>query len=353
MINTRKFGQLVVMNCALMATGFATAQATITLSDGVAECSATLTELEIIPADDNVIATVDSLENCLGPAEPTITQFTVNGAASTTVDEGIDVNVAWDSSNTTSCTTGGTFSPWAGLGTLDSSGQQLVSTTGLSNNDFTLTLTCSSDQGSDTIDDRVITVENSDVANACDNRPPIPGTRANSIVFNKDDNAFLYESVFDNTFPGSGNSQPVRLRNGFYVAMEFTTSAALQPGAFGRVEIAPMQPLPGGTATTSAQRLWSISACPGDFRQLMLGEDPGCVQGGPNFTEQGAFRFGGSDFEVDDGVCALEPNTTYFMNMLYTNQAPPTNEQEHSALGSVCEEDFCGNNLQPAGSGFK
>lgn len=328
---------------------------TITLSAGSENCTATLLNLEINPDSKNVSAEVESLENCLGAAGPTITSFTVNSESSVTLNEGDEVAVSWNSSNTTACRSGGTLPGWATAGQLPASGTFDAGTDGLANGTYTLSLTCFSSTESETVPDREVVVENSSVTGECSTRPPVSLTRATGIVADRTDNAFLFESVFENTFPGSGNVQQIRIRSGEFAAMEFKTDAAMTSGALGQIQSETLQPPRPSTASTSAFRMWSISTCPGDFRKNILDQEmgPGCVQGGGTFVTQGSFAFGGDSFITDSNVCGLEPDKTYFLNLLYTDQEVPTSEQEHNALDSICPDEFCGNGIQPTGSGFK
>lgn len=361
MISTSNLGRTFVMATAFALSAFAVAQdPTITISDGSNQCEASLVDLQVDTATGDVIANVVSLDDCAGSVTAAITNFTVDGnSSSTAVDEGDSVSVSWTSVNTGSCASGGTLPAWTALGTsLPSSNTVSLTTAGLPNGNYTMTLACSSQQGlvSAPNNPLTVTVQNSSSTGTCATRPPVSLTRASSIVNNANDNASLFESVFG-PFPGSGNSQQVSMDDTKYAAMEFTTDGTIASSAFGSLELATLQPLPNNTATGGfAPRLWSISRCPGDFRKHVIDTEngPGCVQGGTgNFAvDQGPFKWGGSNYISDSGVCALEPNTTYYLNLLYTDQSPPTSEQAHSALTNKCVEQFCGHGMQPRGTGF-
>ncbi|HKL51067.1 MAG TPA: hypothetical protein VJ908_07860 [Wenzhouxiangellaceae bacterium] len=359
MISTSNLGRTFVMATAFAFSAFALAQdSSITISDGSNQCSASLVDLQVDTATGDVTANVVSLSDCAGPATPEITSFVVNGSPTgTTVDEGINVGVSWTSVNTSGCTAGGTLPSWSSQGSsLDPSGTFSASTTGLANGSYTLTLSCASALGPISASNNpTVTVQNSSTTGSCATRPPVPLTRATSIVTDGTDNARFFDSVFG-PFPGTNNTKPIKIERIKYAAMEFTTDGSISPNATGDIESNVLQPLGSNTASgAQVHRMWSISKCPGDFRKHVLDQEmgPGCVKGGlGSLSAQAAFRFGGANFVNDTNVCALEPNTTYFVNLLYTSQEPPTTEQEHNALESTCPELFCGNIMASSGSGF-
>lgn len=337
------------MAFAFTVTPLATAQSPqIFISDGSDECTAALVSLQVDTDNGNVTATVDSLEDCGGPGTPSITSFTVNGSASgATVNEGVALNVSWDSVNTTSCASSGTLSNWASLGSLASSGTRVVSTTGLSNGNYSLTLSCSSAQGTIQASNNPLTatIQNSSSTNACDSRPPPPGmTRASTITVDFPGNAFFFGEVFG-PWPGNGNSIRLRIPNSQYVAWQFTTGNHPST-AQGEMQIVPVSL----NNTATGPKMWSVSQCPGDFRPFVIDDEmgPGCVKG----PTQGQFRFGGTSFRSSSTRCALEPNTTYFLNMLYTDDPIPTNEQQHGQLSIDCSSLFCGDSFKASVLGF-
>jgi len=352
MISTSKTGLALVMGIAFVVSPGATAQDApqIFISDGTDVCTAALVSLQVDTDTGNVSASVDSLEECAGPGTPSITSFTVNGNPSaTTVDEGEAVTVGWDSVNTNGCSAGGTLQSWANQGSLTSSGSIPVSTSGLADGNYSLTLNCASGQGSIAASNNPLTilVQNSSVSGACDTRlPPAGMQRATQI--NADfpsANAFFFAEVFGGPFPGNFNSIRIRIPATDYAAMQFTTGDH-PADALGEMQVVPVN-LPN-TGTNS--KLWSISQCPGDFRPFVLDDEmgPGCVSG----PTQGAFRFGGTNYRNDSGRCALEPNTTYYLNVFYTDDAPPATEQAHSQLNVDCSEFFCGDSMKAAVLGF-
>lgn len=352
MNSTSNLSRTLVMAIAFAATFLSNAQAQseIFISDGANDCTAALLNLQVNTASGNVTATVDSLADCSGPATPAITSFTVNGSASgVTVDEGVPVTVSWNSSNTTGCISGGSLPNWANQSGLATSGNVQVATSGLSNGNFSLTLSCTSSQGTIAAGNNPLTVQiqNSSSTSACASRPPPPNmTRAQQINFDDSSaNAFFFAEVFNGAFPGSSNSIRIRVPSTQYVAMEFTTGNH-PPGAVGEMQIVPVNL--NNTGTNS--RIWSVSQCPGDFRPFLIDAEmgPGCVFG----PSQGGFRFGGTNFQANSGVCALEPNTTYFMNFFYTDDAIPSTEQAHNQLNVDCPETFCGDAMKASGVGF-
>ncbi|MBB6087891.1 hypothetical protein [Wenzhouxiangella marina] len=104
----------------------------------------------------------------------------------------------------------------------------------------------------------------------------------------------------------------------------------------------------GGAA--AATKMWSISRCPGDFnKDLIDGEmGPGCVRR-DQFTFVESFRWGGPDFIAASDRCGLEPNTSYYLNLIWTQDqagTPPAQITQHP----MCSEfGLCGTNTGISG----
>jgi hypothetical protein len=160
----------------------------------------------------------------------------------------------------------------------------------------------------------------------------------------------VFADNFGAPWPGNGNSNNIRIPRGHYAAMRFTTNSH-GPDASARLQAAnfPQDPrVDVGTETL----LLSISKCPGDFRPFVLDAEmgPGCVQS----SRFGIITLGGHGrANVEDpDVCALEPDTTYYMSFLFTREDVPQTEAEHDALVGTCSSDYCGDALEWIADGF-
>jgi len=337
-------------------------QILIESEDGTGPCQATLRGFELFPDNGDMDLVVDSLADCTGGGNgdaPFITSFTVDGGNSTTVIAGTSVVVAWDSTNATSCTADGQLPNWANRGSVATSSAGVNVSTSVTAGDYSLGLQCTGGPLTYSASSLNVTVTGGGSTGDDDcpdsTRTPPPNLDRASTITTDSRNAFSFESIFSNTFPGAGNTENIRVRRGEYAAMRFTTGANWPTaGATGDIDVFPNQPaLPNTLSGASAPRMWSISRCEGDFRTWT--NDAGCVQGGTGFGNQGTFDFGGSSFLGDPAKCGLEPGTTYYLNLLYTDADPPQSELEHQALDTVCrnpltgeESEFCGHQVEPA-----
>jgi len=91
------------------------------------------------------------------------------------------------------------------------------------------------------------------------------------------------------------------------------------------------QEVPQFGGASSATKLWSISRCPGDFNKDLVDAEmgPGCVRE-DEFGITQAFSWGGpASANVDDlRRCALQPNTRYFLNIVFTQDEAGTAPEE-------------------------
>lgn len=228
-----------------------------------------------------------------------ITRFDVTP---TSVDKGSDVTLklTWDSENTQGVGCSGS-SNWPNSIGLASSGTDDVVISNIQA-DTSFTLKCYS--GFDTVESTV-TVNVTEPQLACN-------TTLTSKVEKR------WTEVFREAFPGPRSDEvrvtvPIR---GYY-SVEFNTGNAQDTGFFGNIE----------ASGTFGYRLGAISKCPGDFD---VPEECSHAWGGDNggiiWTTQGL-----------DNRCELEPNTTYYWNLTFTDGSDPESSR---CLGSYCETYF-------------
>lgn len=142
--------------------------------------------------------------------------------------------------------------------------------------------------------------------------PPTGMTRdvdALSNIFNQDseDPTRTWVDVFNEPFPDSG-SVYLKTQRDQYISLQLTTTG-VPTGTSGRLEI--NNPQGGFNYGVS---LVTFSRCPGDFLDQ---DDPECKRRITN---------GGINWSVGvDGSneCELEPNTTYYLNILHTTLTQP------------------------------
>lgn len=155
------------------------------------------------------------------------------------------------------------------------------------------------------------------------------------------EDATKFSEVFGKAFPGAtGNSETLHLDTGNYAAVKFTTPSDLSSNHSGRFKLEDAGSFPG---TKTARSHWSISKCPGEFNPNNLTNEchvpytkPGWIQmqwRGPNNTSAKG--------------CELQPNTTYYLNLLYSDS-----QSEFPPMPKECGSYGCGNLTEPANVGF-
>lgn len=229
-----------------------------------------------------------------GEVAPTITAFNV----SSPVTVGGSTTVSWSSTdNATSCTTSGNYASWnnLNLASTNSSGisipMSLVGT-------FTFGLTCNNGTLASTTINRTVVVN--DVVEP----PPPRSTTCDNYVAPLSGTTVAWNSVFNESFPGPGyDDDNVSISRFGYLALEFDTANFIDTGSLASIE----------STATSGSRLGSISQCPGDF----------------DVATECKYRWGTSGaiiWSTDNyrGACQLEPDTTYYFNITFTDGSDPS-----------------------------
>ena len=167
-------------------------------------------------------------------------------------------------------------------------------------------------------------------------------------IWMQDADCRYFEGVYPWPWDEQQNSQrvigvqPQRNEGRQYIALEFD-SAALPPDDSGQLNVN----IPQADPLINRRKLMTMSTCPGDFNQEAIEDQmgPGCYR--ESFTNN--FRWGGSDHSDAIGRCGLEPHTTYYLNIIHTNDemGTPMDELEPN---EECLEDGCGFRLTPGGN---
>jgi hypothetical protein len=114
------------------------------------------------------------------------------------------------------------------------------------------------------------------------------------------------------------------------------------------------QEVPQFAGANGGFKLWSISKCPGDYNADLIEAEmgPGCVwREFGSITE--SFRWGGFDQSIvnDTTRCALQPNTDYYFNIIWSADQPGTPPEQITPF-PICQTERCGMNATPAGIYF-
>ena len=337
---SRTVGKLSVVACASFFAIQAWAQSSIIL-----ETSPVNTEIELAPGSDveidpstgNLFATPADPNACSATVscddvQVDITLFT---ASPVTVTQGQSVSLNWNARGAWSCEGSGFAStPWNATDKLPS-GSQLVSTSGVPLGTYDVALNCSNGPVSDQLI-RSVTVEEGSGGGGpafCgpEGRLPPPGLSpdrtAISNAFNETfpDPTFTWEDVFRDPFPGGG-SEFWRTDRDQYISLEFTTSG-VPTGTAGKLEFVNPQ-----GASNFGLSLVTFSQCPGDFTNQ---PDPDCKK-----------LIGNSNIRYSVGTnpaftCQLQPNTTYYLNVLHTRDSSAPYEWECGNSQGITSTTSC------------
>ena len=304
------------------AAGLATAQSSSILLNNDDNTEIVLqdgTNVQVDPITGNLTATPLDSTACTGTASCDDVQVTVNqfNANPSTVTQGANVSFQWTSRGAWECEGAGLAgTTWNGTGKLPD-GNQSVNTGPLSPATYTADLLCSNGPVMDQQSATFTVVEDSGGGpqNCIDEgRVPPAGlsrdTTALSNIFNQTfpDPTLTWDDLFGGAFPDSG-SVYWKTQRDQYISLEFTT-AGVATGTDGRLELNNPQ-----SSFNFGLSLVTFSQCPGDFLDQ---PDSDCKKlinnGGINWS------VGTSGFNE----CELEPNTTYYLNVLHTtNEQPP------------------------------
>lgn len=156
-----------------------------------------------------------------------------------------------------------------------------------------------------------------------------------------------FDQVWPKPWPGSQNSRNLTVsgNQGYqFIAMEFDSAQIPAAHNSGRMT----QEVPQFAGANGGNKIWSISECPGDFNKDLLDAEmgPGCIRR-DQFGITQSFDWGGTDFTQDSSRCALEPNTRYYLNLVWSDDqagTPPDQIQPNP----LCD-DRCGGIFGPVG----
>ena len=245
--------------------------------------------------------TISATTDCGGttPVPPSVA-LTVSAS---NVDVGNSINVGWTVSNADSCTTAGGFGNWSNTTVGNGSGS--VSITMDQTGDYTFNLSC-------TGDDQTVTRSRS--VSVTD---PSTGGGGNPVPTNCPDplmpgQTVPFQSLFGDVWPEPNNNRiQINIPRGEYIALKINTGdAAAVRASHGFIE----------NSYYSASlygRVVQISQCPGDFSAETV--DDAC-RDSISISDEIDWNLGP---DSDRRTCDLEPNTDYYINMVFGYLSAP------------------------------
>jgi hypothetical protein len=302
---------------------------TVTLSPG---------SQAFLNSDGNIVVDSESPLQCSEGCEVELDFFTATGGGqsaneggSLTVTQGQNIVFDWSARGGWSCAASGlpgsatwendalkSYRTFGGQndGNVVSTDSVAVSATA-----YNATLTCSTSSGTSTSGSIAITIDEEDDTNPdpdpnpdfCSDRQSLSDfttvdvERATDVLLANDaEDGTMFSSVFGMAFPAfSAPQKKFRLFDGFYASMQFQTPSNLS-GA-GTIFFNEL------VGTAGGDRIVAISPCEGDFNPLDLPQD--CVQ---KLSGISSYRWTSSAQDNSAG-CLLQPEQTYFLNIIYTD----------------------------------
>ncbi|NNL95275.1 MAG: hypothetical protein HKO64_06595 [Xanthomonadales bacterium] len=270
--------------------------------DGQVIESADISEISIDPISGDINITAGGLYTVTKDGNPppgpnvVINSLT---ASDTVILVGESITISWSTTDADSCT------PSGGDGGWDSEVISLPSGTSSSltmatSGSFNFRLDCSNDTPSQTF--RTVTVQVND-----DVDPPNPSNCPDPALTGGTRD---WATHFGTNWPDPAYAEVVTaIGDSSYLALEFNTGNIVEDGGFTTIT----------HTSTSGIRLGAISECPGDFVDHLPDAVGACTEeffigGSVKWNTNSGYQF---------GQCNLEPNTTYYLNLTFTDGLDP------------------------------
>lgn len=268
---------------------------------------AEISTISISPVTGNIfintktgyIVTPDDSE----PPPPDAVSITNFSASPLTINKGQSTALSWTTTNATECSLSSNVPNLVlpAVGTASAGLNVTINVTG----NYAFTLSCiDASNGQDTKFVGITVVTEPTPAGEC--KDYVSPLGSGTVV--------AWSDFWGISFPGpESTSELTDVPRRSYLALEFNTGNFSDSGAFGNVE----------STATSGRRLGSLSRCPGDYD---VADD--CQQ----YWGEGQTLIWST--EGYPGACQLEPNTTYYFNLTFTDGFDPVSTQ---CVDSTCQ----------------
>lgn len=336
-------------------------------------------DIRVTPVDPEACTATGSCED----VEVHVSSFTVNSQASAvSVSQGQNLTFRWSTRGAWACDGTG-LSGWTGTGKTSSDLSGLtVSTSNVPVGTYQVSLSCYNGSVlASTTPSVAVEVKEADsgppdpepVPQICDSRQKLP-TNWNRLTTGSNSCSYRYAGMagggsgphtdhdcreFNKVWPANwdnmDNSQrvlgtPARNNGRHYMALGFNSGdipTALPPSGlhnYGSFSLAP----PQTSGLDNRPKLISISRCPGDFDKAAIDIDmgSGCIVREVGFKGP---KWGGPHYRTQNGVCALQPNTDYYLNIIYTLSPVGTPPAQIEPDSECATGSGCGTRWMPSG----
>jgi len=229
------------------------------------------------------------------PPPPGAVAITSFSATPSSITEGQATTLSWSTANAESCTASGGTGVWPGSNISLPNGSRAVTIN--TSGSYVFTLTCFGEAGDSVVRNRTVTVNEVVTQGNCPDSP-LSGSLTS------------WQSLWDVEFPAPqyGNEIITVPRYGYY-AVEFNSGNVVDNGAFISIEM----------TNTSGRRLGAISQCEGDFDVLDECQFRWGLEGGIGWSTKPE--------HIGLGLCMLEPGTTYYFNITFTDGEDNTDSE--------------------------
>jgi hypothetical protein len=291
-----------------MATGYADV-----IIDGQHIQAADISNITIDPVTGDISVSAGGLYDVTpsGDTDPNagpsvvINSFTVND---TTILEGGSVTLSWNTTDADACTPSLGGGGWGNkVITLPGGSTSVTLNTAAS---YTFRLDCSNDTPSSTF--RTVTVSvDSPIVDPGPTSCPTPTLSGSTTQ---------WQSHFGQSWPSPNYAEVVTaIPRAGYLAIQFNTGSVVEDGGVASIQ----------HTSTHGERLGAISECPGDFSQRLPDTLSNCTElwyigGGIKWNTLAGDQ---------SGQCDLEANTTYYLNLTFTDGVSPNTDRCVSTLG--------------------
>ncbi|NEZ04585.1 hypothetical protein G4Y73_10530 [Wenzhouxiangella sp. XN201] len=306
------------------------------------------------PVDTSLVCSAGALCDDVAVSAQT---FTVDGSQETTVSQGQTVLLEWTSRGAWECE-GFDFPGWTGIGKPPISGGVRIDTDGVPIGTYEPALLCHNGSvQSDTLTATINVEGASEETSHCTNREQLPSTwkqrtyGSRSCIFSdyhsldttKD--CRFFDGIWPADWPGTSNQRVLNLGPGNgareYVAIAFNSGSITTDV---QDQISFNSPQTGGLDMNDL--IYTISTCPADFDKPAVDEEmgPGCyVQRTGRFN----LLWGGTDWVDHQSVCGLQPNTDYYLNVIYSSSPVGTPPSALEPIVKCTEGNGCGHRMTP------
>lgn len=306
-MDMRKSSVASLLICASLAAGQAGADVVI---DNQNIPGADILAISVNPTSGDITIntkdgyTVEKNDGGTTPTSVAINGFTINPLTSL---EGDTINISWSTTNAVSCAPSGGTASWRAKVLTVPTGFTTITAdvTGA----FVFTMVCNgSTTGDTTSRSQNVSIQPKTTTPTSCPTQPLSGS---VVTWNQFWQVGFPMPVYTNKFfsvPRTG-----------YQAIKFETGSIVDNGKFTTIE----------TTTTDGVRFGTVTECPGDFSAAV-----------PKSCRYVWGLGGGLSWATDGkaGACQLEPNSTYYFNLTYTDGTNPSS--------TTCHQSPCVTELQ-------